>query len=55
MVLRFGLLLPTMVSAEQRTMLGKVIMDNQTGEPIYYVDEWLGEVARGRVSHLRDR
>ncbi len=50
MVLRFGLLLPTMVSAEQRTMLGQVIMDNQTGEPIYYVDEWLGEVARGRVS-----
>ena len=49
-MLRFGMLLPTMVSAEQRQMLGKIILDNQTGEPLYYVDEWLKDVARGRIN-----
>ena len=48
--LRFGLLLPTMVSAEQRSMLGKIILDNESGEPIYYVDEWLKDVALGRIN-----
>ncbi|MFW5783523.1 MAG: hypothetical protein ACOCY8_03290, partial [Spirochaetota bacterium] len=50
LMLRFGMLLPTMVSAEQRTMLSKVILANTTGEPIYYVDEWLRDVARGRIN-----
>ncbi len=50
LALRFGLLLPTMVSAEQRTMLGKIILENGTGEPIYYVDEWLKDVALGRIN-----
>ena len=50
LMLRFGMLLPTMVSAEQRQMLGKIILENQTGEPLYYVDEWLKDVARGRIN-----
>jgi len=50
MMLRFGLLLPTMVSAEQRQMMSTVILENQTGEPIYYVDEWLRGVARGQIN-----
>ena len=50
LLLRFGMLLPTMVSADQRTMFSRIIMDNQTGEPIYYVDEWLRDVARGRIT-----
>jgi hypothetical protein len=50
MMIRFGMLLPTMVSAGQRQMLSKVILDNQTGEPIYYADEWLREVSRGRIT-----
>jgi len=52
MLLRFGLLLPNIVSADQRTMLGSIITDNDTGEPIYYVDEWLEKVASGLVSPL---
>lgn len=47
--LRYGVLLPTALSPEQRTMLCKVIWENETGEPIYYVDEWLREVATGRI------
>jgi hypothetical protein len=50
MLLRFGMLLPTMVSNEQRTMLSQIILENRTNEPIYYADEWLLEVARGRIS-----
>ncbi len=50
LMMRFGMLLPTMVSNEQRAMLGKVILENSTGEPVYYVDEWLKEVARGRIN-----
>ncbi len=50
LMLRFAVLLPTLLSAEQRQMLSKVIFENRTAEPFYYVDEWLKEVARGRVN-----
>ncbi|MCX7786167.1 MAG: hypothetical protein N2442_00550 [Spirochaetes bacterium] len=47
--LRYGVLLPTALSPEQRAMLCKIIWENETGEPIFYVDEWLHEVASGRI------
>jgi len=50
LMFRFGMLLPTMVSAEQRQMMSKIILENQTGEPIHYVDEWLQEIARGHIT-----
>ena len=50
LMVRFGLLLPTMVSAEQRLMMSKIILENRTGEPIHYVDEWLQEIARGHIT-----
>jgi len=50
--LRYGLLLPNIVSSEQRKMIGSVINDNKSGEPIHYVDEWLLKVAGGYVSPL---
>lgn len=49
LMLRFGVLLPTTISQEQREMLSRVILDNRTGEPIYYMDEWLESVSKGRV------
>jgi hypothetical protein len=48
-MLRFGYLVPTLVSKEQRNLLSKVIDTNETGEPIHYVDEWLRKVARGEI------
>lgn len=48
--LRYGFLLPTLVSREQREMIGKIIIDDRTGEPFYYFDEWLGKVANGQIS-----
>ncbi len=50
LVLRFGCLLPTLISAEQRSMLSRVIFENRTGEPVYFADEWLKKVASGQIT-----
>jgi hypothetical protein len=50
LVLRFGCLLPTLISEEQRSMLSRVIFENRTGEPVYFVDEWLKMVAAGKIT-----
>jgi len=49
LVLRFGMVLPNIVSAEQRQILSKVIMDNKTGEPVHYIDEWMNKIATGQI------
>ncbi len=48
--LRYGFLLPTLVSREQRESIGKIVVENNTGEPFYYFDEWLSKVASGQIS-----
>jgi hypothetical protein len=50
LVLRFGVLLPTMLDKEQRLMIAQIIEKNERDEPIHYVDEWLARVARGDVN-----
>lgn len=50
LLLRFGILLPTAIDAEQRQFISTLIFRNATGEPVYYVDEWLKEVAFGRAN-----
>ncbi len=52
LMLRFGVLLPTMISKDQRDMIARVIMDNRTGEPILYSDEWLEKVAYNEAAPL---
>lgn len=47
MCIRFGMLLPSLVTADQREMLSKAIFENKWGEPVHYVDEWLQLVAMG--------
>ncbi len=49
LMLRFGVVLPNIISAEQRQMLSKVIMTDSTGEPVYYVDEWMNKIALGQI------
>jgi hypothetical protein len=49
LLLRFGVLSPSFLSAELRDMLCRIIWENQTGEPVHYVDEWLEKIARGQV------
>ena len=50
--LRFGCILPTLISAEQRRMLSKVVPSNDYDEPIHYIDEWFDRVADGTVTPL---
>jgi hypothetical protein len=52
LTLRFGALIPTLISPKQRDMISRIIVDNQTGEPVYYIDEWLMNISLGRVSPL---
>jgi hypothetical protein len=50
LLLRFGILLPTAIDADQRQFISTLIWRNTSGEPVFYVDEWLKEVAFGRVN-----
>ena len=49
LLLRYGVLLPTLLSADQRRIICSIIHENDTGEPFHYVDEWLRKVATGEV------
>lgn len=50
LLLRLGVLSPTLISQEQRDMISRIIIKNNTGEPVHYTDEWLQKVATGSVS-----
>ncbi len=49
LLLRFGILTPTLITAEQRNVIARIIFDNTTGELVYYVDEWLRKIASGAI------
>ena len=50
MLLRFGVVLPSLFTPEQKQLFSTVILKNTTGEPIYYMDEWFKEIATGRLT-----
>ena len=50
MLLRFGVVLPSLFTPEQKQLFSTVILDNVTGEPVYYMDEWFKEIVSGRLS-----
>ncbi len=50
MVMRFGVLLPSLFTTEQKELFSKVIFENNTGEPVFYVDEWFKEICKGTLS-----
>ncbi|UCF97819.1 MAG: hypothetical protein JSV89_22045 [Spirochaetaceae bacterium] len=47
LLLRFGILSPTLISAEQRDVISRIIYANKTDEPVHYLDEWLTKIAQG--------
>jgi hypothetical protein len=49
LLLRYGVLSPSFLSAELRDMISRIVWDNTTGEPVHYVDEWLEKIATGQV------
>lgn len=46
--LRYGVLSPTFLDKNRRTLLSTFIFKNTTREPVYYLDEWLSRIARGQ-------
>ncbi len=52
LTLRYGALIPTTTSPEQRDMLSRIIMDSKISEPLHYQDEWLYKVGTGEVNPL---
>jgi hypothetical protein len=50
LLLRYGALSPALISQEQRDMISRIPLENSTGEPIHYLDEWLLKIAQGAVS-----
>lgn len=48
--LRYGLVLPTLLTPEQKNTFAKIIDKNPYNEPIYYLDEWFHAIAVGQVS-----
>ena len=51
MLVRFGVLLPSLFKAETKEFFSRIIEENLTGEPIMYVDEWFKEIASGRMNN----
>jgi uncharacterized protein YbjQ (UPF0145 family) len=50
LLIRFGVLLPTMLDKDQRLMIAKIPEKKAIDQPIHYVDEWIGRVARGEIN-----
>jgi len=48
-LLRFGILHPSFLNQETRTLFSKIIVENIYSQPIYYLDEWLKAVGTGVV------
>ncbi len=50
LLVRFGGLLPNILSAELKDAIGRIIFDKRIDEPVYYVDEWIRAVATGQIN-----
>jgi hypothetical protein len=48
-LLRFGILHPTFLDASARDLFSKLVVENELGQPVYYMDEWLKAVGTGVV------
>ena len=49
MTLRFGVVLPSLFTTEQKDMFSKVFVENISNEPVYYLDEWFRDIATGKI------
>ena len=51
MLMRFGVLLPSLFKTEQKEFFSKIFIDNNPQEPILYMDEWFKEISSGRMTN----
>ena len=47
---RFGLVLPTLLTTEQKDMFARVLDENTYCEAVYYLDEWFREIGIGKIN-----
>ena len=51
MLVRFGVLLPSLFKQETKDFFSRIKLENAPREPILYVDEWFKEIASGRMGN----
>ncbi len=49
LLVRFGALLPTLLSPELKDTIQRVVFEKEIDEPVYYVDEWIRAVTTGQI------
>ena len=49
MMLRFSVLLPSLFRPEHRELFDKSILENNTNEPVFYMDEWFKYISQGKI------
>ncbi len=50
MMMRYGVMLPSLFTPEQKQLFASAVVENNTGEPVFYMDEWFKEIASGRLT-----
>lgn len=50
MALRYAILLPSLLTPEQKNLFATIITENTSGEPVYYLDEWFEAISKGRIN-----
>jgi hypothetical protein len=48
-LLRFGILHPVFLNAETRAFFSKLVVEDELGQPVYYLDEWFKNVGIGNI------
>ncbi len=49
MLMRYGVILPSLFSIENKETFSKAFVENSSNEPIYYLDEWFRDIALGHL------
>ncbi|MCQ2982020.1 MAG: hypothetical protein MJ178_04635 [Treponemataceae bacterium] len=50
MLMRFGAVLPSLFSPEQKDLFATAFVENIRNEPVYYLDEWFRDIGTGAVT-----
>jgi hypothetical protein len=48
-LLRFGILHPVFLNEETRAFFSKLVVEDELGQPVYYLDEWFRNVGLGSI------
>lgn len=51
MMVRYGVILPSLFKQETKDFFSKIVIENNTEEPVMYMDEWFKEIASGRMTN----